>query len=229
MIIALHRTVVDSHFLIPSYNVTLREFIMQIISMGSTLQIGLRAEHRHPRRKDNHSSDRCALLASAAARSICPTPPPSLPPPAVGRRGAVGEVPPLDRPGTVGLAPGAGGGFGTTPGLAAPIMGFGFGARGGPALPEPAGAGDSRPEEGVVATPGFFQGVADPLALAMPGKTETGLAFMSAVTDVTETTCLTVGLGAAELVDAGAPGGGRRAVVGGGRAAGLGFGGTSSR
>jgi len=179
--------------------------------------------------KQIHSSDRCALLASAAARSICPTPPPTLAPPAAGRGGALGVTLPLSRPGTAALPPGAGGAFDTT-GLAATLGGFGFGARaGGVALPEPAAAGDCRPEGDVVGAAAFFQGVADPFPLAIPGKTETGRAFTSAVTDVTDTMDLTAGLEIAETVDAGVPGGGRRAVVGGDRGAGLGFGGTSSR
>lgn len=62
----------------------------------------------------------------------------------------------------------------------APIGGFGpgFGASAGGALAPPpfeaAGAG---------AAAGFFQGVAPPFPAAMPGKTETGLAFALAATE----------------------------------------------
>lgn len=98
---------------------------------------------------------------------------------------------------------------------------------------------DGREDAGVlfddpVADPliGFFQGAAEPLVGARPGKTATGLADTSAVTDFTEMTG-TVGFevdaGVEVVATTGAEGGGGRA--GGGRAAGVGlvFGGTSSR
>lgn len=64
---------------------------------------------------------------------------------------------------------------------------------------------------------GFFQGVAEPLGGVRPGKTATGLALASAVTDLTVTATL------------GADGGGLRAGVGGAAGGARGFLGTSSR
>ena len=83
----------------------------------------------------------------------------------------------------------------------------------------------------VEATIGFFQGAAEPFEGARPGKTATGLAEASAVTDFTEMDG-TIGFeaeGVEAVATAGAEGGGGRA--GGGRAAGAGlvFGGISSR
>lgn len=66
----------------------------------------------------------------------------------------------------------------------------------------------------------FFQGVAEPFAAAMPGKTDTGLAETSA--EICFGT--TFGPGATEVLFAPAPGGG-----GGGAAAAFGLGGINSR
>jgi len=78
----------------------------------------------------------------------------------------------------------------------------------------------------------FFHGVADPLDGPMPGKTDTGLADESAITDLTGTLIVAVGIGiglevvvaAAEVVV-----GGRRFGGGGGAATTFGLGGTISR
>lgn len=94
----------------------------------------------------------------------------------------------------------------------APIGGgFGLAATGGGDLEvnELEGAGVASELEGV-----FFQGVADPLLPAIPGKTETGLADALA----TEGVISTLGTGAF-LGGAGGGGGGAATV----------FGGTSSR
>lgn len=102
---------------------------------------------------------------------------------------------------------------------------FGFVATGGGGFPpselegrEFAGVASAEPV-------GFFQGVAEPFEGVRPGKTATGLALASAVTDFVTTT-----LGAAgveELV--GADGGGLRASGGGAAGGARGFLGTSSR
>lgn len=93
---------------------------------------------------------------------------------------------------------------------------------------EPAGELPFEPS-GVAA---FFHGVADPLAAAMPGKTETGLALALAATDCTGFMTLGVGL-AAGLGAPGAEGTGRLAGGGGGggggAAAGFGFAGMRTR
>jgi len=78
----------------------------------------------------------------------------------------------------------------------------------------------------LVAAGVFFQGVADPLAGAIPGKTDTGLADESAAMGLTGI----LGEDTARVVDAaaGIEGGGRR-LGGSGAATALGFEGTSSR
>lgn len=127
-----------------------------------------------------------------AARSICPagaaggfTPPPVLAGVAATGLEAVGTG---GFPGAlgVGLAP-TGGGFAPTGGLAATTGGLGLAATGGGALPaiELDGrelAGESSGVELVPVTV-FFQGVAEPLAGAIPGKTATGLALALAATE----------------------------------------------
>lgn len=128
-----------------------------------------------------------------------------VPPDAAGR-GAVG----------IGGLPGALG-AGLPPGG----VGFGLAATGGAAglfaneLPGRDGAGELSVDSVGV----FFHGVADPLAGAIPGKTEIGFAEAFAVTDCTGT--FAAGLEAAA--------GGGRVRGGGGGAAATGFGGTSSR
>lgn len=77
----------------------------------------------------------------------------------------------------------------------------------------------------------FFQGVAEPFAGIIPGKTDTGLAEASATTDFGA--FLAVGAagagGTADARFAPAPGAGGGGGGGGGAAAAFGFGGTSSR
>lgn len=108
-----------------------------------------------------------------------------------------------------GLAPTAGG-LGAA-GFPATGEGLGLDATGGGTLPA-AGAGFAAFEAGAL---GFFHGVADPFAGAIPGNTDTGFADASAVTGVAAT--LGVGVGAG------------RVLGGGGGAAGAALGGTSSR
>jgi hypothetical protein len=142
---------------------------------------------------------------------------------AVGTGGLPGA---LDVPGL--LAIGGAGGFG----LFATGGGGGFPAR------ELAGrelAGVLSLEDPLVAAGTvFFQGVAEPFAGAIPGKTDIGLAEASAATDFGNT----FAAGAAEAAGAGGttearftpapvPGGGGGG--GGGATAAFGFGGTSSR
>ena len=131
-------------------------------------------------------------------------------------------------PPTVGLAPG---GFGGAPGLAATGGGFGFAATGGglPAMEldglELAGVLSNELSFEIAGV--FFHGAADPLAAAMPGNTETGLADESADIALMPTFGIAgTALGAA---GAGAEGGGRRFGGGGGPAAALGLGGTNSK
>jgi hypothetical protein len=73
----------------------------------------------------------------------------------------------------------------------------------------------------------FFHGVVDPLEGPIPGKTETGLADTSAVTDVKGVE--NAGLDELALATLGGGGIGRRLGGGGGARVALGFGGTSSR
>jgi len=165
------------------------------------------------------SAARCARLASAAARSICPTPP-TLAPPATGGLGGAAGAPPF-----VGRGPGAGG-LAAIAGLGMP----GFTATGGfgPGFGASAGAGlGAALTLDVSGAAGFFHGVAPPCPAAIPGKTAIGLAFTSATTDVACTTDL--GFGAGTDAATGVVGGGRRAATGGGFGVALGFGGTNSR
>ena len=158
---------------------------------------------------------------TAAAKSICPTAIAGFTPPP-DREGAVPAAVGRDAVGIIGF-PGI---FGA-PGFAASGgPGLGLAAIGGGALGIPA-ADDGRELFGLVlAFEGvdFFQGVAEPLEGAMPGKTDTGLADASAVT--VDDFVVEV------AVDFGVLGGGRR-PAGGGRdaaaAAALGLGGTNSR
>jgi len=153
-------------------------------------------------------------LASAAAKSICPgaviglvTPPPrgADAPPALGLGTlGIGGLPP------VGFAAVGGPGFG----LAA-IGGGGLLARELDGLELVSGG----PFEVLVF---FFHGVVDPLEEPIPGKTETGLADASAVTD-------DKGVDGLALATLGGGGMGRRLGGGGGAGLALGFGGTSSR
>jgi len=120
----------------------------------------------------------------------------------------------------------------TAPGFAATGGGvtFGFVATGGGGFaPSELKGRESvsvAPDEWFAEPAGFFQGVAEPFEGVRPGKTPTGLADASAVTDLT----VTATFGAAGVEDTtGANGGGLRA--GGGDAVGgaRGFLGTSSR
>jgi hypothetical protein len=164
-------------------------------------------------------------VLTAAARSICPTPP-GLAPPATGGLGGAAGAPPF-----AGRGPGAGGllpigGLGAPGFTATGGFGAGFGADAGAAL-------------GVALIPdafwaaGFFHGVGPPIPAAMPGKTAMGFALASATTDVACTTGVGFGFGAgpdaSTAVTVGAAGGGRCAATGGGLGATLGFGGTNSR
>jgi hypothetical protein len=120
----------------------------------------------------------------------------------------------------------------TAPGFAASGGGatFGFVATGGGGFApselegrEFAGVGSA---ESFAEPADFFQGVAEPFEGVRPGKTATGLADASAVTDLT----VTVILGAAGVEDmAGADAGGLRAGGGGAAGGARGFLGTSSR
>lgn len=104
---------------------------------------------------------------TAAARSICPTPPAR----------AAGAAPPFALgAGAAGLAAGLGGG-GLTPGLGFAEIGGGTLAAELPGL-EPSGV------ELVGVAAAFFQGVGPPLAPPIPGKTATGAADAFAVTGV---------------------------------------------
>lgn len=159
----------------------------------------------------------CALLARAAARSICPTdcPPPVLV--VVGMGLLVAGLPTGGFGGALGFAATGGGGFGL------------FATGGGGLLAieldglEPTGVLSDEP---LVGPGAFFHGVADPLDGAMPGKTDTGFADESATTDLICNLATVVGTveGVAEV-----EGGARRLGGGGGAPVALGFGGTSSR
>ena len=134
-------------------------------------------------------------------------------------------------PPTVGLGPG---GLGGAPGLAATGGGFGFAATGGgvPAMEldglELAGVLSDEPPFEIAGV--FFHGAADPLAAAMPGNTETGLAEESADIALIPTFEIAGALGAAGASGvAAAEGGGRRFGGSGGAAAALGLGCTNSR
>lgn len=173
-------------------------------------------------------------LLTAAARSICPAGAAGLAaaPPGLGGAAGVG----LGAEGTGGFPPTIGfppGGLGGAPGLAATGGGFGFAATGGGGLPamELGGlelAGVLFEEPPFEAAGVFFHGAADPLAAAIPGNTETGLAEESADTALIPTfETAGAALGAAGAADA--EGGGRRFGGGGGAATALGFGGTNSR
>jgi len=166
----------------------------------------------------------CARLASAAAKSIWPT--------AAGFViFAFGTAVPLGGGlGAVGIG-GLPGGL-VAPGFAATGGGitFGFVATGGGGLAFSALEGLELVgvvfAESLVGAAGFFQGVAEPLEGASPGKTATGLADASAITDLTAG----VIFGAAAVASAAGVDGGRRRAGGGGAAGGaLGFLGTSSR
>ena len=165
---------------------------------------------------------------TAAARSICPTAPPGFgaPPPGLAAVDT-GGLPPA------GLATG---GFGGAPGFAATGGGFGLFATGGGGLPptelEGLELGGVLSDEPLLAPGAFFHGVADPLDGAIPGKTDTGLADESAVTDLIGALATEVGAGVgfgAMGVVVGAEGGGRRFGGGGGATAALGLRGTISR
>lgn len=121
-----------------------------------------------------------------------------------GGRGAagIGGLPGPFAGATVGLAPGAGGGFG----LPATGGGGGFGAK---ELEGREFIGVST--EGVGA---FFQGVADPLAVPIPGKTETGFAEASAVV-ADAVGALGVADGTGRVLGGGGGGGGAGAALGG--------------
>lgn len=146
------------------------------------------------------------LLLTAAARSICP--------------------PIIDGcPTFLGLLEGTGvgrtaagmGGLAVT-GLP-PTGGFGeagFAATGGAGLGLEATGGGALTLAGVSEVPDFFQGAADPLAGTIPGNTDTGFADASAATDDARTFGA-VGVGTG------------RVLGGGGGAAGVTLGGTSSK
>ena len=81
----------------------------------------------------------------------------------------------------------------------------------------------------VAETAGFFHGAAEPLAGAIPGKTDIGLAAVSAANGLVDTLA-TGGLGvAAAAAGLGAVGPGGGGGGGGGGACDFGLGGTSSK
>jgi hypothetical protein len=175
---------------------------------------------------------RWARLARAAAKSICPA------------GAAAGLAAPPGRGGAADVGRGAEGTGGFPGALGAPGFdatggagGFVLAATGGGALPnvleglEGAGELFSEAAFDVEAAAGFFHGAAEPLAGAIPGNTDTGLAEASAARDLTGAFGVGAATGFGVAAAAGADGGGLLPAGGGGGGGGaaLTSGGNSSR